>query len=55
MMVIAPNKNFLDYICELLPEIDANDVGQSTFMDLVAMMTQREFIINKDEKSQLYL
>lgn len=55
MMVIAPNKIFLDYICELLPEIDADDVGQSTFMDLVAMMTQREFILHKDEKAQLYL
>lgn len=55
MMVIAPNKIFLDYICELLPEIDANDVGQSTFIDLVTMMTQTDFIIHKDEKTQLYL
>ncbi len=55
MMVIAPNKIFLDYICELLPQIDANDVGQSTFMDLVVLMTQREFVIHKDEKTQLYL
>ncbi|WP_378954994.1 HelD family protein [Pelosinus sp. sgz500959] len=55
MMVIAPNKIFLDYICELLPEIDANDVGQSTFIDLVTMMTQTELILHKDEKTQLYL
>lgn len=32
MMVIAPNKIFLDYICELLPEIDAEDVKQYTFL-----------------------
>jgi len=55
MMVIAPNKIFLDYICELLPEIDADDVRQSTFMDLVTLMTQTEFILHTDEKAQLFL
>jgi len=55
MMVIAPNKIFLDYICELLPEIDADDVRQLTFIDLVLMITQTEFTLHKDEKAQLYL
>jgi len=55
MMVIAPNKIFLDYICELLPELDADDVKQLTFIDLVTMITQAEFILHKDEKAQLFL
>jgi len=55
MMVIAPNKIFLDYICELLPEIDADDVQQLTFMDLVTLITQTEFVLYKDEKATLYL
>lgn len=55
MIVIAPNKIFLDYICELLPEIDANDVGQSTFIDLVAMIIQEKITLHKDEKNQLFL
>lgn len=55
MMVIAPNKIFLDYICELLPEIDADDVRQLTFIDLVTTITQSEFILHKDEKAKLYL
>lgn len=55
MMVIAPNKIFLDYICELLPEIDADDVKQSTFFDIVHAITQRDFEIHKDEKAQLFL
>ena len=55
MMVIAPNKIFLDYICELLPEIDADDVRQLTFIDLVTTITQTGFILSKDEKAKLYL
>jgi len=55
MMVIAPNKIFLDYICELLPQIDADDVKQLTFIDLVTAITQINFILHKDEKAQLFL
>ncbi len=55
MMIIAPNKIFLDYICELLPEIDADDVKQLTFLDIVSAITQQNFIIHKDEKAQLFL
>lgn len=55
MMVIAPNKIFLDYICDLLPEIDADDVKQSTFFDVVAEIMQTNFMIQKDEKAQLFL
>ena len=55
MMVIAPNKIFLDYICELLPEIDADDVKQFIFFDLVTRITEREFSLHKDEKAHLFL
>lgn len=55
MMVIAPNKLFLDYICELLPEIDADDVRQQTFIDVVHEITQTTFSLQQDEKAQLFL
>lgn len=55
MMVIAPNKLFLDYICELLPEIDADDVRQQTFIDIVHEITQTTFSLQQDEKAQLFL
>jgi len=55
MMVIAPNKIFLDYICELLPDIDADDVVQLTFSDVVALITKTDFSLHKDEKAQLFL
>ncbi|MDF2636645.1 MAG: Helicase superfamily 1 UvrD-related protein, partial [Pelosinus sp.] len=55
MMVIAPNKLFLDYICELLPEIDADDVRQLTFIDVVNEITQTIFSLQQDEKAQLFL
>jgi DNA helicase-2/ATP-dependent DNA helicase PcrA len=55
MMVIAPNKLFLDYICELLPEIDADDVRQQTFIDIVNEITQTTFSLQQDEKAQLFL
>lgn len=55
MMVIAPNKLFLDYICELLPEIDADDVRQLTFIDVVNEITQTTFSLHQDEKAQLFL
>jgi DNA helicase-2/ATP-dependent DNA helicase PcrA len=55
MMVIAPNKLFLDYICELLPEIDADDVRQLTFTDVVTEIAQTTFSIKQDEKAQLFL
>ena len=55
MMVIAPNKLFLDYICELLPEIDADDVRQQTFIDVVHEITQTTFSLQQDEKAHLFL
>jgi DNA helicase-2/ATP-dependent DNA helicase PcrA len=42
LVIVAPNKIFLDYISELLPEIDAQDVRQTTFADLAASIMQLE-------------
>ncbi|MDU2063486.1 MAG: UvrD-helicase domain-containing protein [Sporomusaceae bacterium] len=39
LIVIAPNRIFLDYISELLPEIDAADVTQLVWEDLVTAIT----------------
>ena len=46
LVIVAPNKIFLDYISELLPEIDAQDVRQTTFTDLAASIMQIEPVIN---------
>lgn len=45
LVIVAPNKIFLDYISELLPEIDAQDVRQTTFADLAATIMQVEPVI----------
>ncbi|SMC50034.1 HelD family protein [Sporomusa malonica] len=42
LVIVAPNKIFLDYISDLLPEIDAQDVKQTTFPDLAAAIMQIE-------------
>lgn len=34
-MILGPNKYFLNYISELLPDLDINSVSQSTFDDLI--------------------
>lgn len=47
LIVIAPNRIFLDYISELLPEIDAADVPQMVWNDMVALITRREFKLAK--------
>ncbi|QDR82216.1 HelD family protein [Sporomusa termitida] len=46
LVIIAPNKIFLDYISDLLPEIDAQDVRQMTFADLAAAIIQFEPVIS---------
>ncbi|SDE07662.1 HelD family protein [Sporomusa acidovorans] len=47
LVIVAPNKIFLDYISELLPEIDAQDVRQTTFADLAATIMQIEPVISR--------
>jgi DNA helicase-2/ATP-dependent DNA helicase PcrA len=39
-MVFAPNRLFLNYISEVLPELGVDDVQQSTFMDWAARMVK---------------
>ena len=34
-MILGPNKYFLNYISELLPDLDINSVSQSTFDQIV--------------------
>ncbi|MBP2650591.1 MAG: Helicase superfamily 1 UvrD-related protein [Firmicutes bacterium] len=45
LIVIAPNRIFLDYISELLPEIDAANVPQMVWDDLVSQITQTKYTI----------
>lgn len=45
LVIVAPNKIFLDYISELLPEIDAQDVHQTTFPDLATAIMQIEPVV----------
>ncbi len=55
LIVIAPNRIFLDYISELLPEIDAADVHQMVWEDLVAMITRTEYKIIEDHRLELIM
>lgn len=51
ILVLAPNKLFLDYISEILPNLGAHEVKQSTFEDLVKTKAKiKRKIYNKDEK-----
>ena len=47
LAIIAPNKIFLDYISDLLPDLDAKDVKQLTFEDVAAAVLQRELPISQ--------
>lgn len=55
LIVIAPNRIFLDYISELLPEIDATDIRQMVWDDLVAAITGKELKIAEVQKLELVL
>lgn len=51
ILVIAPNKLFLDYISEVLPDLGVNDVKQKTFEDIaVEMLGLKGKVITKDKK-----
>lgn len=51
ILVLAPNKLFLDYISDILPSLGAHEVKQSTFEDLVKTKAKlKGKIYNKDEK-----
>lgn len=55
LIIIAPNRIFLDYISELLPEIDAADVRQMVWDDLAAEITQQEWSIHTENRLELLL
>ncbi|MDO4535603.1 MAG: RNA polymerase recycling motor HelD [Clostridium perfringens] len=51
ILVIAPNKLFLDYISEVLPDLGVTDVKQKTFEDIaLEMLNLKGKIITKDKK-----
>ena len=57
ILVLAPNKLFLDYISEILPNLGVDEVNQTTFQDLVLKFIKLKStkIINKDEKLKLLI
>ncbi|MEG6586920.1 HelD family protein [Dendrosporobacter sp. 1207_IL3150] len=55
MIIIAPNRIFLDYISELLPQIDAADVRQMVWSDLAFLIIGQTYTIIPDERLQLFL
>ncbi|EGO64724.1 HelD family protein [Acetonema longum] len=55
LVVIAPNRIFLDYISELLPEIDAADVRQMVWDDVAFMILGRQCKILDDHRLDLIL
>ncbi|USS01946.1 RNA polymerase recycling motor HelD [Clostridium septicum] len=51
ILVLAPNKLFLDYISEILPNLGVDQVKQTTFQELVCKRLKlKGKIKNKDEK-----
>ena len=51
ILVLAPNKLFLDYISEILPNLGTNDVAQTTFEELVLSRIKiKGKIKSKDDK-----
>lgn len=50
-MIIAPNRLFLNYISEVLPELGVDQVKQTTFIDLTLEMIGKKYkLINPNEK-----
>lgn len=51
ILVLAPNKLFLDYISDILPNLGVDEVKQTTFQDLVLNhLKVRSKVKGKDEK-----
>jgi DNA helicase-2/ATP-dependent DNA helicase PcrA len=51
ILVLAPNKIFLDYISDILPSLGATEVNQNTFEGLViSKLKLKGKIYNKDQK-----
>lgn len=51
ILVLAPNKLFINYISDILPSLGADEVNQSTFEELIlSKLKLKEKVYNKDEK-----
>lgn len=51
ILVLAPNKLFLNYISDILPSLGADEVNQSTFEELIlSKLKLKGKVYNKDEK-----
>lgn len=55
-MIIGPNKFFVTYISNVLPDLDVNDVKQLDFVEFVMEYLNESFIISdkEDDNSTLY-
>lgn len=54
ILVVVPNRIFLDYISEILPKIDIKGVTQTTFEELAFSIIGSEYNIFNDEKVNLF-
>lgn len=51
ILVLAPNKLFLNYISDILPNLGVEEVNQTTFQELVSKFLKSKFKVkSKDEK-----
>lgn len=55
LMILAPNRVFIDYISEALPELGVEKVRQTTFIDFVKDCLGKDINIHTDEKLHLFL
>lgn len=52
ILVIAPNKIFLDYIKVVLPSLESDGVMQATFEELLSNISRKKYKLIKDEKKE---
>jgi len=55
LAIVAPNRIFLTYISELLPDIDAADVQQLIWDDMVSMIIRSEYRLTEDHRLDIIL
>ncbi|NLM63446.1 MAG: AAA family ATPase [Mollicutes bacterium] len=49
-LVIGPNKFFVTYISNVLPDLDVNNVEQLTYEELVSKYLEEEFTVNSSDQ-----
>jgi DNA helicase-2/ATP-dependent DNA helicase PcrA len=55
MMILAPNRLFLDYISEVLPELGVDQVNQTTFTDFVRDCIGKKYRLMNDQKLLMFI